>query len=103
MKRWVCPLCGAGKLAPARPAWEDARCFCLRCSERTGKLLARVCPAALDAAAQNRVTCPDCGDRGPHDDNGESGFQLMYCCRACGRHFDAEEAEVAADVYGEEG
>ena len=57
----------------------------------------------LSAAAQNRVTCPDCGDRGPHDDNGETGFQLMYCCRACGRHFDAEEAEAAADVYGTEG
>jgi len=51
--------------------------------------------AELKARGENRVTCPDCGDRGPHEDNGESGFQLMYCCRACGRHFDAEEAEVA--------
>jgi DNA-directed RNA polymerase subunit RPC12/RpoP len=59
--------------------------------------------AELKARGENLVTCPECGDRGPHEDNGESGFQLMYCCRACGRHFDAEEAEAAADVYGTEG
>lgn len=33
--------------------------------------------------------CPSCGDPGPHDDNGERGDDLMFCCRSCGEHFDA--------------
>lgn len=52
MKRWVCPLCGRGKLAPARPDRDDARRFCLRCSGRTGRLVERVSPAAERAAAE---------------------------------------------------
>ena len=32
----------------------------------------------------NRVECPDCGDMGPHDDNGQG----TMCCRACGMHHD---------------
>ena len=46
MKRWVCPLCGSGKLAPAKPARDDARCYCLRCTGKTGRLVERVSPAA---------------------------------------------------------
>jgi len=45
MKRWVCPLCGSGKLAPSRPRKDDTRRFCLPCSEKTGRLVERTCPA----------------------------------------------------------
>lgn len=38
----------------------------------------------------NEVTCPECGDNGPHDDNGAIGAHLAYCCRGCGCHFDAQ-------------
>lgn len=42
--------------------------------------------------AEGRLPCPDCGDEGPHDDNGATRrSELSYCCRACGMHFDAEE------------
>lgn len=34
--------------------------------------------------------CPDCGDAGPHDDNGAArASELAFCCRACGMNFDA--------------
>jgi hypothetical protein len=33
-----------------------------------------------------RVECPECGDKGPHEDNGDR-HDLTYCCRACGNHF----------------
>lgn len=48
---------------------------------------------AAQAAAhlENRVDCPECGDSGPHDDNGMSGSELTYCCTSCGAHFDACE------------
>lgn len=37
------------------------------------------------------TTCPDCGDTGPHDDNGATRRdELAYSCRACGMCFDAE-------------
>lgn len=52
MKRWACPKCGAGVLAPARPARDDVRRFCLKCSRQTGRLVARVCPAAAKAATR---------------------------------------------------
>lgn len=31
--------------------------------------------------------CPECGDPGPHEDNGRS-VDTAFCCRACGTHFD---------------
>ena len=43
-KRFVCPLCEDTRLAPSRMARDDVRRFCLECSERTGKLVARVSP-----------------------------------------------------------
>ena len=43
-KRFVCPLCEDTRLAPSRMARDDVRRFCLGCSERTGKLVARVSP-----------------------------------------------------------
>lgn len=33
--------------------------------------------------------CPACGHPGPHDDNGCSGGDRMFCCVACGEHWDA--------------
>lgn len=39
---------------------------------------------------EGRLECPDCGDIGPHEDNGETGSRLAFCCRACGMHFDAD-------------
>ncbi len=49
---------------------------------------------AVKAAArvEARVECPECGDEGPHDDNGRVGSELSYCCSVCGTCFDAEEA-----------
>lgn len=52
-KRWICPLCSAGKLAPSKPRKDDVRRFCLPCSEKTGRLVERTCPA-LDAQRAKR-------------------------------------------------
>jgi hypothetical protein len=51
-RRWVCPLCGHGKIAPARPRRLDVRVWCLRCSQRTGQLVHRVAPAAQRRAEE---------------------------------------------------
>jgi len=53
MKRWKCPECDSGKLAPTRPRRNDVRRYCLPCSERTGYLVERTCPAA--AAKKQRA------------------------------------------------
>lgn len=53
MVRWVCPACGDGKLAPSRPRRDDVRRYCLRCSEESGRLVARVAPA-LERKRQER-------------------------------------------------
>jgi hypothetical protein len=42
------------------------------------------------AEVANRMPCPECGDRGPHDDNGLTGEELSFCCRNCGTHWDAQ-------------
>ena len=55
--RWVCPVCRGGKLAPSKPRRDDVRRYCLRCSEKTGRLVERSAPAldaARDKAAQRR-------------------------------------------------
>ena len=57
-KRWTCPQCGAGKLAPSRPRKDDTRRYCLVCSEKTGRLVERTC-AALErqrGVAKQRAT-----------------------------------------------
>ena len=47
----------------------------------------------LAAEQHGEVECPDCGNKGPHDDNGAiRRSELSWCCRACGTHFDAEPA-----------
>lgn len=50
--RWICPDCGAGKNASSRPRMDATVRFCLPCSEKTGTLVKRTCPA-LD---KRRVT-----------------------------------------------
>lgn len=44
--RWCCPT-GAhpAVLAPSRPRRDDVRRYCLRCSEKSGRLVERVAPA----------------------------------------------------------
>ena len=44
-RRWACPRCGNGIIAPGQPRRNDVRRYCLPCSEATGKLVERVCPA----------------------------------------------------------
>ena len=37
-----------------------------------------------------KSACPDCGNEGPHEDNGATRRQdLSFCCVACGCQFDA--------------
>jgi len=52
--------------------------------------LAQLAKRAKDQL-ENRVECPECGHKGPHDDNGQTGVHLSYCCCNCGAHFDSEE------------
>jgi hypothetical protein len=44
-RRWECPRCESGLLAPGRMRRDDTRRFCLSCSAKTGRLVERVCPA----------------------------------------------------------
>ena len=53
-RRWVCPTCGGGVLAPSQPRRDDVRRFCLACSESTGRLVARSCPT-LDRERNRRT------------------------------------------------
>lgn len=55
MKRWVCPRCGGGVLAPERPRKHDARRYCLTCTATSGRLVERICPA-LDAVRARRAS-----------------------------------------------
>jgi hypothetical protein len=58
-RRWVCPKCNEGVLAPARPRRDDVRRYCLSCSARTGRLVVRICPARelarANAEAQHKA------------------------------------------------
>jgi hypothetical protein len=51
-RRWVCPACDSGVIAPDKPRKNDVRRFCLDCSKKTGKLVERVCPALTNKRAQ---------------------------------------------------
>jgi hypothetical protein len=55
MRRYVCPNCGSGKLAPAHARRDDVRVYCLLCSERTGRLVRRVCEAAQREASDREA------------------------------------------------
>lgn len=45
MKRWKCPNCENGILAPTRPRKNDVRRYCKDCSWETGYLVERISPA----------------------------------------------------------
>lgn len=57
-RRWSCPnSCGEpAKLAPERARTNDTRTYCLPCSERTGRLVRRVCEAAEKRRATKAET-----------------------------------------------
>jgi transposase-like protein len=59
-----------------------------------GKLTEKQRQAQLSAAKarnvlDNRVECPDCGHKGPHEDNGARGSELTYLCVSCHSQFEA--------------
>lgn len=61
--------------------------------EQADKLAALLERANRDL--DGRVPCPECGDEGPHDDNGVLGPERCFCCNNCGEHFEPElEVEV---------
>ncbi len=45
-RRWACPTCDGVKLAPERARKDDTRTYCLPCSEKSGRLVKRVCEVA---------------------------------------------------------
>lgn len=55
MKRWYCPACGDGKLAPARMADDDVRRYCLSCSAKAQRLVRRWQAGSADAAKKLRL------------------------------------------------
>lgn len=55
LKKWVCPGCGGGALAPERPRKDDVRRYCLTCSAKSGRLVERVCPS-IEAERQRKAT-----------------------------------------------
>lgn len=52
--RWVCPTCSSGVNAPQRMNALDSRRFCLSCSAKEPRLVARVCPV-LDKSREERL------------------------------------------------
>ena len=54
-KRWKCDICDVGVLAPSRMRKSDVRKYCIPCSEETGHLVERVCPALEKKRAQSKA------------------------------------------------
>jgi hypothetical protein len=55
-RRWVCPSCSSGVMAPGRPRRDDVRRYCLDCSKKTGRLVERTCPALETKRVASRAT-----------------------------------------------
>lgn len=53
LRRWKCPRCGGGVLAPSRPRRDDVRRYCLDCSKATGRLVERTSPSVERERAQS--------------------------------------------------
>ena len=69
----------------------DEIAVCVMLSDRPKAEQQRFLKSLSDKVADvvaNRVACPECGNKGPHEDNGDSR-DLSLCCTACGTHFDA--------------
>ncbi len=50
-----------------------------------------------------RMACPDCGDAGPHETNGDK-LDPAFCCAGCGMHHDVRADDVGCScgwAYGE--
>lgn len=43
---WVCPRCNSSTFASRRPSLDDMQRYCIRCSQDTGRLTQRICPAS---------------------------------------------------------
>lgn len=58
-----------------------------------GKLLNRIEEATQSEPSRRTLmgNCPECGEHGPHEANGQRGAEESFCCRDCGLHFDAVE------------
>ncbi|HEX7095664.1 MAG TPA: hypothetical protein VF183_07260 [Acidimicrobiales bacterium] len=52
MRLYRCPICDVGRKAPDKLATDDARRFCLKCTEKTGKLVEMIVPAHESAKAE---------------------------------------------------
>lgn len=55
MKRYRCPNCDTGRNAPSRMSPDDVRRYCFPCSEKTGKLVALVCPSRERSMAKAKA------------------------------------------------
>lgn len=83
--RWVCPNCGSGKLIGKQPRKNKTARYCLPCSEGTGYLVERVCPAlekkrdASSEAAARRVAKKVEAERAKFhfDDGGVEPFDIL--------------------------
>lgn len=53
-RRWLCPRCASGLLAPSRPRLDDVRRYCLPCSQTSGRLVERTCPAREAESSRHR-------------------------------------------------
>lgn len=65
-RRWICERCDRpGVNAPGRMRRDDVRRYCLPCSEETGRLVERLCPAleAKRAASRERSAARAAGKR----------------------------------------
>jgi hypothetical protein len=63
----------------------DRKAFQILTTQRSGKAAAL---KALAKEARREIACPECGDEGPHEDNGCTSRREL-CCRRCGLHFEA--------------
>ena len=55
-KRWVCPVCGVGKLGLQRPRKNDIIRYCFPCSTTAGVLVERVSPADISKKKKKAET-----------------------------------------------
>lgn len=59
MKRWACPKCGIGKLAPAKLSRTDTRRWCLACSAESPTLVERHLPGRAVEIAKRKEARKD--------------------------------------------
>jgi hypothetical protein len=52
----------------------------------------------IEQVLAGKFFCLECGDPGPHDDNGAMRSHRSFCCAACGTHQDADQVLEALGV-----